>query len=58
MGDVEVVLYSFLDLELNISRQLHVSAALSSVFTELEAGLCLGPFRTGIQVSCPCWESN
>jgi len=43
VGVVEDLLYSFLDLVLNIRRQLQVSAVLSSVFTEHDVGLFLGP---------------
>ena len=43
VGGVEDLLYSFLDLVLNIRRQLQVSAVLSSVFTEHDVGLFLGP---------------
>jgi len=37
-GGVEVVLHSFSELTLNISRKLQVSAALSPVLTEHDAG--------------------
>jgi len=57
-GGVQVLVYSFSDVALNISRQLQASAALSPVFNEHEAELCSGSVWTGKQVSCPCWESN
>jgi len=47
LGDVEVLLYSFLDVALNISGQLQASAVLSHVFTEYEAGLWQRSVWTG-----------